>query len=292
MLTRRRLLVALGAASASVLAGGAGCGRTDLAGTLQRIRGSGVARVAIAGEQPYGFSDAGGRVTGESPEVARLVLRAVGVDGIEAVQVPFDQLLDSLVGGDVDLVAAGMTISPQRCGRVAFSRPDFVAPPAFMVRRDGPAGLRSFADIVAARARLGVLAGSAEQAWATASGIPDDMTTTFDAQSSLVRAVADQRVDAVVATRISLLDELRRNPGRQLQVTRQFRVTIGGRDVVPAGGFAFRRGDADLVAAFDDALTAAQASGEWLRAASPFGFTGANLPPASLTTTALCAGTA
>ncbi|MGD9985195.1 transporter substrate-binding domain-containing protein [Pseudonocardia sp.] len=291
MLTRRRLLVALGATGASLLAGGAaGCGRSD-APTLQRIRESGVARVAIAGEQPYGFSDASGRVTGESPEVARLVLRAVGVDGIEAVQVPFDRLLDILVAGHVDLVAAGMTISPDRCARVAFSRPDFVAQPAFLVRRGNPGRLRSFAD-VRGRVRLGVLGGSAEQGWATASGVPADALTAFDGQSSLVRAVADERVDAAALTRISLLDEVRRNPGLQLEVTRPFPVRVGGREVVPAGGFAFRREDTDLVAAFDAALTAAHASGDWLRVASPFGFGAANLPPADLTTAALCAGTA
>ncbi|GEL24334.1 ectoine/hydroxyectoine ABC transporter substrate-binding protein EhuB [Pseudonocardia sulfidoxydans NBRC 16205] len=292
MLTRRRLLVALGATGATLLAAGAaGCGRPDDTPTLQRIRDSGVARVAIAGEQPYGFSDASGHVTGESPEVARLVLQAMGVDGIEAVQVPFDRLLDTLVAGNVDLVAAGMTISPDRCARVAFSRPDFVAQPAFLVRRGNPLGLRSFAD-VRRRVRLGVLGGSAEQSWAKASGVPDDVVTAFDGQSTLVRAVADEHVDAAVLTRISLLDELRRNPGWRLEVTRPFRVTIDGREVVPAGGFAFRREDADLVAAFDDGLAAAQASGEWLRVASPFGFGAVNLPPEGLTTAALCAGTA
>ncbi|AEA23932.1 ABC-type transporter, periplasmic subunit family 3 [Pseudonocardia dioxanivorans CB1190] len=287
MLTRRRLLVALGAAGACALA--AACDRSG-ATTLRRIRESGVARVAIAGEQPYGFSDAAGRVTGEGPEVARLVLRAVGVDGIEAVQVPFDKLIDTLVAGDADLVTAGLTISPERCARVAFSRPDFVVRPAFLVRRGNPAGLRSFADVVRTRVRLGVLAGSAEQAWARASGVPDHAVTTYDGQSSLVAAVADQHVDAGALTRISLLDALRRNPGLRLEVTPGFRVTIAGREVVPAGGFAFRREDADLVAAFDDALAAAQASGDWLRVASPFGFTAANLPPADVTTAALCAG--
>ncbi|ODU03528.1 MAG: hypothetical protein ABS81_13925 [Pseudonocardia sp. SCN 72-86] len=287
MLTRRRLLVALGATAAALLTG---CGRSDDTPTLQRIRRSGVARVAIAGEQPYGFSDASGRITGESPEVARLALRAIGVDGIDAVQVPFDKLIDTLLAGDADLVAAGMTISPDRCARVAFSRPDFVAQPAFLVRRGNPLGVRTFAD-VRGRVRLGVLDGSAEQAWAAASGVPGDAVSAYDGQSTLVRAVADERIDAAVLTRISLLDELRRNPGWRLEVTRPFHVTIGGREVVPAGGFAFRREDADLVAAFDEALTAAQASGEWLRAASPFGFTGANLPPGSLTTAALCAGT-
>lgn len=287
MLTRRRLLLTLGATGAALLAG---CGRSDDTPTLQRIREAGVARVAIAGEQPYGFSDSSGRVTGESPEVARLVLQAIGVGGIEAVQVPFDRLLDTLVGGNADLVAAGMTISPDRCGRVAFSRPDFVAQPGFLVRRGNPRGVRSFAD-VRGRVRLRVLAGSAEQGWAAASGVASEAVSVFDGQSTLVRAVADERVDAAVLTRISLLDELRRNPGLRLEVTRPFRVTIGGREVVPAGGFAFRREDADLVAAFDAGLTAAQASGEWLRVASPFGFTGINLPPGSLTTAALCART-
>lgn len=290
MLTRRRLFAVLGAAALTPAV--AGCGRGSAGGTLARIRDAGVARVAISGERPYGFSDSGGRVTGESPEVARLVLRGLGVDGIEAVQVPFENLLDTLVDGAADLVAAGMTISPDRCARAAFSRPDFVAPTAFLVRQGNPADLRSFTDVARTRVRLGVLGGAAEQTWAREAGVPDTAVTTYDGQSSLVRAVADRRVDAGALTRISLFDELSRNPGTRLEVTAAVRVIVGGREIVPAGGFAFRREDADLVAAFDDALAAAQASGDWLRATQPFGFTAANLPAASLTTAALCAGTA
>jgi polar amino acid transport system substrate-binding protein len=56
----------------------------------------------------------------------------------------------------------------------------------------------------------------------------------------------------------------------------------------PAGAFAFRPADTDLVDAFNAGLTALHQSGEWLRIVAKFGTTAANLPPAGLTTERLC----
>ncbi len=107
-----------------------------------------------------------------NPEVARAVLDRLGVDGIEAVQVTFDQLIPALLDGQCDMIAAGMTITPQRCAQVAFSRPDFVAPPAFLVPEGNPRDLRSFADVARSGIRLGVLIGRRRAGYARAAGVP------------------------------------------------------------------------------------------------------------------------
>jgi polar amino acid transport system substrate-binding protein len=136
--------------------------------------------------------------------------------------------------------------------------------------------------------RLAVLAGAVEIDYARAAGVPDDRLVIVDSQSELLRTVADERVDAGALTRISLVDELRRNPGSGLAVTDAVEPVVDGRRVVPGAAFAVRLGEADLLAAFDRELTAMQASGEWLRITEPFGFTRDNLPPPDLTTEALC----
>ncbi|NMH99029.1 ectoine/hydroxyectoine ABC transporter substrate-binding protein EhuB [Pseudonocardia acidicola] len=285
MLTRRSLLTLAGG---GIALAATGCGTTVSGSTLDRARHAGVARIGIAGERPFGYSATDGRVTGESPEVARAVLAAIAVPGIEAVQVGFRDLIPGLQAGQFDLVAAGMTITPRRCQRVAFSRPDFLAPTAFLVPQGNPRRIRSFDDIRRGRLKLGVLSDSAEQEYARAAGISDADVETFDGQSALVRAVEDGRVPVAALTRISLLDELTRNPGSGLEVTAGVRPIVDGREVVPAGGFAFRLEDRDLRAAFDGALATLHDSGEWLRIAAPFGFAEENLPPRDLTTDALC----
>jgi polar amino acid transport system substrate-binding protein len=285
MLSRRRLL----ALAASVPVGAAvACGQPT-GSTLERARQAGALRIGISGERPYGYTDPGGQVTGAQPEVARAVLARLGVAGLDAVQVPFDQLLTRLRDGQFDLVAAGMTVTPARCGQVAFSRPDFVAPPAFLVREGNPRRIQTFDDVARTGVRLAVLAGSAEIDYARAAGVADDRLDIVGGQSELFRSVADRDAAAGALTAISLADELRRNPGEAVEITAPVTPMVDGRAVVPAAAFAVRTGETELLAAFDAELTALQESGEWLRITAPFGFSAENLPPPELTTAGLCA---
>ncbi|SDF69211.1 transporter substrate-binding domain-containing protein [Pseudonocardia oroxyli] len=289
MLSRRAFLAgSAGLAALPTLTTLAACGTSGT--TFERMRAAGVARIGIAGERPYGYLNGDGAVTGEAPTVARAVLADLGVGGVEAVQVPFARLLTGLLDGQYDLVAAGTTITPSRCARVAFSRPDFLAPLAFLVPEGNPQGLRTLGGASRSRTRLGVLEGSAEQDYALAAGVSPTAITTYDGQSTLYRAVANGEVPAAVLTRLSLLDEQSRNPGSRLQVTPGFApsTTPTGEPVYPVGAFAFRPADTDLVVAFDTALTDLQTSGRWLETVRPFGFDDENLPQAGLTTAQLC----
>jgi polar amino acid transport system substrate-binding protein len=282
MLSRRRLLTATGV---GILA--AGCAR-DRRPTLQRIRDSHSIRVGISGEQPYSFLDSSGMITGQSPEVARAVLRGLGVSVLEAVQRPFAQLIDSLLAGSFDIMAAGMTITPSRCGRVAFSRPDFLSPTAFLVQRGNPLRLGSFADVERAGVPIAVLNGSVEQAAARDTGIRADRIKVYGTQTLLFDGVLQGDAPVGALTDISLRNILRREPKSGLEVTSAVTLDIEGRPTQPAAGFAFRPADADLCQVFSTALAALQRSGEWLRIAEPFGASASNLPPDDLTTAQLC----
>ena len=283
MLSRRRLL-----ALTPLTVLGAACAQPT-GTTLERARQSGVLRIGISGERPYSYVGGGGEVTGAQPEVARAVLARLGVGGLDAVQVRFAELLPGLRDGLFDLVAAGMTITPERCGLVAFTRPDFVAPPAFLVPAGNPRGIGTFQGVGRAGVRLAVLDGSAELGYARAAGIPKDRLVIVDSQRALFRAVVDDAAGAGALTAISLRDELRRNPGTGVEITRPVEPTVEGRTVIPAAAFAVRTGEDDLLGAFDAELTALQADGDWLRIAEPFGLGPGNLPPEDLTTEALCA---
>jgi polar amino acid transport system substrate-binding protein len=282
MLSRRRLL-ALALPTGVAVA----CGRPS-GSTLERARAAGAIRIGISGERPYSYADTDGRVTGAQPEVARAVLGRIGVSGLDAVQVPFHELIPRLREGQFDLVAAGMTVTPDRCREVAFTRPDFVAYPAFLVREGNPQEIESFRDVARSGVRLTVLDGATEIDYARSAGVRDEQLEIVDSQSELFRRVADERVPVGVLTRISLVDELRRNPGSGLEVTEAVEPVVGRRRVVPGAAFAVRMGENDLLAAFDQELTALQASSEWLRITEPFGYTSENLPPPDLTTEALC----
>lgn len=289
-LTRRRLL-ALAGAGAAVLGGAAltGCGRRSDDDPLARLREGGNVSIGLAGERPFGYTDSSGRATGESPEVARAVVDGLGGGGLVAVRVGFDNLINGLRDGQFDMIAVGLAITPRRCQRVGFSRPDFVAATGLLVPIGNPRGLATLAGVARSGAKLGVLEESAEQEYALAAGIPDTQLTTFSGQSALYRGVADRTVEAAALTRISLLDEVRRSAATDVEVTRGFYPLVDGKPALGAAGFAFRPEDIEFRAAFDQGLTALQESGRWLEVTAPFGFTADNLPPRDLTTESLCA---
>lgn len=283
MMDRRTFVAA--AAALPLLAA---CAPRPAGTTLERARFDGALRVGISGERPFGYTDSSGRITGAQPEVARVVLGKAGVAGLEAVQVPFAKLIPALLAGQCDLICAGMTITDDRCAQVAFSRPDFVAPPAFLVAEGNPLGLRSFADVARRGIRLAAITGTVELRYALDAGVREDRIELVDSQRDLRVAVSDGKAQAGVLTAVSLVDELRRNPGSGLAVTGPLEARTGARRRVPAGGFAVRPGEDDLLDVFNAGLDALHGSGEWLRIVEPFGFGRANVPDIGLTTAELC----
>jgi polar amino acid transport system substrate-binding protein len=258
-------------------------------GTLQRIKDAKTVKVGIAGEIPYGFTD-NGKVTGEAPEVAKAVFKAMGIPEVEAEQVEFDQLIPSLNASRYDMVAAGMAILPERCEQAAYSVVDYVTLTAFMVPKGNPEQVKNFDDLKAKGLKLAVLSGTIEQQVAEATGVAKANIQTYSGQAELFQALGDQRAYCGALTDISLRQLIKDNPDAPLEVTDGFVPVLEGKEQVQAGGFVFRKGEDDLIDAFNAELTKLHENGEWLKIVEPFGFTEDNLPPADVTTEKLCAG--
>lgn len=248
--------------------------------SLVRIRREGVVRIGYAPEAPFAFRTPGGRVTGESPEVARAVFRALGVDSVEWVQTEFHDLIPDLQAGRFDVIAAGMYVTPERARQVAFSRPTFVAPVALLVRGGGASRIRSLADVRRAPgARVAVLTGADEGRLARLAGIPADRILPVPDPVTGVEAVRSGRVDAFTTSRPAVRPILARHPPGALAVVSPLPDTFpAGVETIGQGAFAFRRGDGRLRKAFDGALARFVGTPAHLRLVAPFGFGAADLP--------------
>ena len=290
----RRDFFRLSAATGVVALGGpallAGCSKVPEAGAggaLQRAKDAGSIKIGIAGEIPYGYTE-GGKVTGEAPEVAKAVFKAIGVNEVKPTQVEFGQLIQALNAGQYDMVAAGMAILPDRCKNAQFSAVDYVTPTALLVPKGNPQQITNFDDLKAKGQTIAVLSGTVEQAVVESLGIPKDKIQPYDGQPEMLQALLDQRAYCGALTDISLRRMLQDNPTAPLEVTEGFVPTIKGKKQIQAGGFVFRKGDDDLVKAFNTELKKLQSSGKWLDIVTPFGFTEANQVPADVTTEKLC----
>ncbi|MEW5709968.1 MAG: ectoine/hydroxyectoine ABC transporter substrate-binding protein EhuB [Pseudomonadota bacterium] len=275
----------------------AGCSDPSPSGdgsTLERARREGSIRIGFADEAPFAYLDTQrGRVTGEAPEVARVILRRLGIEKVQGVLTEFGSLIPGLQAGRFDLIAAGMYVLPERCERIAFSNPTYAARQAFIVKQGNPLGLHGYEDVARhPEAKLGVVAGAVERGYARALGIPDERVVVFPSAANALAGVEAGRVDAYAATALTVRDLLSKTQVGNTWVERAdpFRQpVIDGKPAIGYGGFGFRKNDRDLVEAFNRELETFIGTQEHLQLVARFGFTPADLP-GEVTAAELCRG--
>ncbi|MFC8950247.1 ectoine/hydroxyectoine ABC transporter substrate-binding protein EhuB [Streptomyces rochei] len=287
--TRRSLLAGVAALGAL---GAAGCSRvataSDVKGgdLLDRLKAQGVARLGIAGEIPFGYIDKNGELTGEAPELAKVIFKRLGVDRVQPVPTEFGSLIPGLASQQFDVVAAGMYINPDRCQQVIFSDPDYQMLDAFIVRKGNPMGLHNYEDVVKKKAKFATGTGYAEIAYAVEHGYKEDDILIVPDQVAGLNAVESGRVDVFAGTALTTREVVKKS--HKAEVTEAFAPIVDGEPHVDGGGFAFRPDETNLRDAFNVELQKLKKSGELLRILKPFGFTENEMT--DLTAKELCGG--
>ncbi|WP_031105693.1 ectoine/hydroxyectoine ABC transporter substrate-binding protein EhuB [Streptomyces sp. NRRL S-146] len=286
---RRSLLAGVAALGAL---GAAGCSRvataSDVKGgdLLDRLRAAGVVRLGIAGEIPFGFIDKNGELTGEAPELAKVIFKRLGVDRVQPVPTEFGSLIPGLNSQQFDVVAAGMYVNPERCEQVIFADPDYQMLDAFIVRKGNPKGLRSYKDVVEKKAKFATGTGYAEIQYAVEAGYKESDILIVPDQVAGLNAVEAGRVDVFAGTALTVREVVKKSA--KAEATDPFKPIVGGKPHVDGGAFAFRPTESNLRDAFNVELRKLKKSGELLRILKPFGFTEAEMT--DLTAKELCGG--
>jgi polar amino acid transport system substrate-binding protein len=278
----RRAFMGLSASALSLALLGAANAET----TLEKAKRDGYVRVGFANEAPYGFATPDGKLTGESPEVVKAILKKLGINQVDGVLTEFGSLIPGLQAGRFDMIAAGMFITPKRCEQVQFSEPTYGIGQAFLVKKGNPKKIRDYSTISTNKdLKLAVMAGAVEGGYAKDAGVDQARLVVLPDQSSLVKAVQSGRADAAALTALSIADMASKNEG--VESTEPFG-TVAGKSVVGHGAVAFRKDDKDLYEAFNAQLKTFIGSPEHIALVTPFGFGKGFLP--SKTTAQLCAG--
>ncbi|MFJ8533204.1 ectoine/hydroxyectoine ABC transporter substrate-binding protein EhuB [Streptomyces sp. NPDC093591] len=287
--TRRSLLAGVAALGAL---GAAGCSRVATASTkkggelLDRLRAAGVVRLGIAGEIPFGYIDKNGELTGEAPELAKVIFKRLGVDRVQPVPTEFGSLIPGLNSQQFDVVAAGMYVNPERCEQVIFSDPDYQMLDAFIVRKGNPKGLHDYKDVVEKKAKFATGTGYAEIQYAVEAGYKESDILIVPDQVAGLNAVEAGRVDVFAGTALTAREVVKKSA--KAEATKAFAPLVDGKPHVDGGAFAFRPTETTLRDAFNVELHKLKKSGELFRILRPFGFTKAEMT--DLTAKELCGG--
>ncbi|MEV2196743.1 ectoine/hydroxyectoine ABC transporter substrate-binding protein EhuB [Streptomyces phaeochromogenes] len=274
---------ALGAAGCSRVATASGKDGGDL---LDRLKAQGVVRLGIAGEIPFGYIDKNGKLTGEAPELARVIFKRLGVDSVQPVPTEFGSLIPGLNSQQFDVVAAGMYINAERCEQVIFSDPDYQMLDAFIVRKGNPKNLHDYKDVVESKAKFATGTGYAEIQYAVDAGYKESDILIVPDQVAGLNAVEAGRVDVFAGTALTTREVVKKS--RKTESTKPFAPLVDGKPHVDGGGFAFRPTETGLRDAFNVELRKLKESGELFRILQPFGFTKNEMT--DMTAKELCGG--
>ncbi|PYG02253.1 amino acid ABC transporter substrate-binding protein, PAAT family [Georgenia satyanarayanai] len=299
--TRRR--VAIPAAAAALALGLAACsddsGGDDGAAEpsegqskLEALQEAGTITVGFAGEAPYSFENDEGELVGASVALQERIWGELGIENVEGVQAEFGQLIQGLNAGRWDVVAAGMSILPERCEQAIFSEPEFQYTTALLVPEGNPDNLSDMQSIAEAQdVQMAAMTGAIEATYAADLGI--DAIEVGNPQDGM-DAVTGGRADVFALTGISLnwmVDNAGEDPG--VEVTDTFVATIDGVEQLGAGGTVFRTEDTELRDAYNEQLAPiVDDEDEYLSVVGDWGFTAGERPAGdfTLTTEDLCAG--
>lgn len=257
--------------------GGAGAGTGS---TLEKAQQQGYVTVGFANEKPYAYQTPDGKITGEAVEVARAVLKKMGINEMRGVLTEFGSLIPGLKAKRFDIITAGMFITPQRAKEVAFANPEYSIGEALAVQTGNPYGLHSYKDIATKpNVKVAIMTGAIEYDYMIKSGITKEQVIFVPDQPSAIAALKSGRVHAITMTGPSLNAMLETAQEPSIERVKDFeQPVIDGKSVKGYGATAFRIEDREFREGFNRELKKMQESGELLEILRPFGFTEQELP--------------
>jgi polar amino acid transport system substrate-binding protein len=248
--------------------------------SLKRIKHAGTVRIGYAVEAPFAFLKADGEVTGESPEVAKQIVARLGISRAEWYLMNFESLISALEAGRIDVIAAGMFITPERAKRVRFSEPSLHVRQALLTAKGNPWQIHSYEQVLAQpNLKIAVLSGAVEADLLRRIGLPEHQLVTVPDALTGDAAVKSGVADGLALSAPAVLWLARRGQLSGTEAADPFYqpgLALKGRLGFVA--FAFRKADRRLCSAWNAAQNTFIGTPEHLALISEFGLTQVDLP--------------
>lgn len=260
------------------------------AASLEEIKQRGLIRIAVANEIPYGYVDMSGEAKGAGPDVARQVMKQLGIDKIEWITTSFSSLIPGLRANHFDMVAAEMAILPERCKQVLFSEPNTSYGEGLLVAKGNPNDLHSYQDFVDSDHKVAIMAGADQLDMLQALGVPENRMVTISNNADAISTVSTGRAAAYAATSLTV-SELAKQ-GKGVEPAANFTdPVINGEPVRSWGAFTFSMDSQELRDAVSEELAKFKQTEEWKNILATYGFGETDAAEStSRTSEQLCAG--
>ncbi|MDX9874129.1 MAG: transporter substrate-binding domain-containing protein [Spongiibacteraceae bacterium] len=256
------LLVPLSALAESTAAPAAAQPEAAAPRQFDDIRSSGILRVGVHLLAPYAMKSANGGLMGSEIDITRRLAQDLGVE-VEYRIYDWDALVPALERGDIDLIAAGLSVTPERALRVWFSNPYASSGISLATNTRLTRDFGSLSDMNSPDVAIAVLRDTvSEQVAREVFGKAAIKTFADEAQveEALLKGLVHAYVRSEPAPRFLALkhpDAIDVPLSRPLLATRE--------------AFALRKGDADLLN-FLNAWVVAREADAWLESTHQYWF--------------------
>lgn len=222
--------------------------------TLEQVLRAGTLRVGITLAEPWAFDTDSGEYAGFEIDVARKLAADMDVE-VEFVRYNYDALVRGLEAGEIDLIAAGLTITPERALHVNFSNP----------YATGGIGIATNSLTTAEVERLDQLNSSEFTIATIADSVAQDLAgRVFPRANNRTYGSEEAAIEALVAGDADVYLEQEPVPTfLELEYPRQIDVPVSQPLLATPNAFAVSKGDPDFLA-FLNAWIIAREADTWL----------------------------
>ncbi|MDP4088529.1 MAG: transporter substrate-binding domain-containing protein [Bacillota bacterium] len=223
----------------SLALGMVGCKKSGQS-ALDRIKQSGKLVLGTCADYPpYEFhktTNGNDEIIGFDVEIAKAIADELGVK-LEIKDMKFDGLLPALKTNNIDLIVAGMNITPERQKQVDFSKLYYTAKQAVVVRKEDKDKFDSLEAL--SGKKIGVQKSSTQETIAKDS-IKDAQLTSLGKVTDLMLEVKNKKVDGIL-----VVDEV-----AKAYVNKNDDLAIAGavfKDADDSSAIAVNKGNGDLI---------------------------------------------
>ena len=217
---------------------------------LDQIKSAGVIKIGTEGTYaPFTFHDGSNKLVGFDVEIGEAVAKKLGVKA-EFIEGKWDGLIAGLDAKRYDAVINQVGITEARKQKYAFSEP-YIASKAVLIVREGNTDINGFEDLKGKKSAQSLTSNFGKLAEAAGAELVG--TDGFD-QS--IQLVLTRRADATVNDSLSFLDFKKHQPEAPVKI-------VAEKPDADYSGIIVRKGDDDLVASINKALTEIKADGTY-----------------------------
>jgi len=209
---------------------------------------------------PFSFIGEDGQPSGFDVEVVQWIADELGFE-VDIVPIDWDAIIPTLLTGEIDFIASGMTITAARAERVAFTEPYWSVDLAVVVREETDADGEAVPELnlftlMQDDRRVGVQRGTTSQTWLEENVIGSGIDVELVLYDNFLLALEDLEIGRIDG---AVMDA----PTATSSITDRPLAVVGTIATGEIYGYAVRQLDADLLDLLNEGLRRIQATGVW-----------------------------